>query len=63
VQTELTLRLDDRLVKQAKEYAKQSGKSVSQLVAEYFSLLHARPLSQSELTASVRSLKGGSEKA
>jgi Family of unknown function (DUF6364) len=26
VQTKLTLRLDDRLVKQAKKYAKQSGK-------------------------------------
>lgn len=58
VQTKLTLRLDDRLVKQAKAYAKKSGKSVSQLVAEYFSLLNGKPPSKSELTASVRRLKG-----
>ncbi len=63
MQTKLTLRLDDQLVKQAKEYAKKSGKSVSQLVAEYFSLLHARPPSTSELTPSVRRLKGALTKS
>ena len=63
MQTKLTLRLDDRLVKQAKEYAKKSGKSVSQLVAECFSLLNARPPSKSELTPSVRSLKGALKKS
>ena len=63
MKTKLTLRLDDRLVKQAKEYAKKSGKSVSQLVAEYFSLLNAGPPSTSELTPSVRSLKGGLKKS
>ena len=63
MQTKLTLRLDDQLVKQAKAYAKKSGKSVSQLVAEYFSLLHARPPSTSEITPSVRTLKGALKNA
>ena len=58
MQTKLTLRLDEQLVKRAKAYAKKSGKSVSQLVAEYFSLLNERPPSEPELTASVRRLKG-----
>ena len=37
MQTKLTLRLDDRLIRDAKHYARQSGKSLSQMVAEYFS--------------------------
>lgn len=36
MQTKLTLRLEEELIEQAKIYAKQSGKSVSQLVADYF---------------------------
>ena len=43
MQTKLTLRVDEKLVKKAKAYAKKTGKSVSQLVAEYFSLLTPRP--------------------
>ena len=34
--TKLTLRIYERLIKQAKAYAKQSGKSVSKLVADLF---------------------------
>jgi hypothetical protein len=37
--TKLTLRMDSLLIKQAKIYAKQHGKSVSQIVGNYFSLL------------------------
>ncbi len=58
MQTKLTLRLDEQLVKQAKAYAKASGKSVSQLVAEYFSLLSSSSQSASELTPAVHKLKG-----
>jgi hypothetical protein len=39
MQTKLTLRLEDKLIEQAKSYAAQAGKSVSQVVAEYFKLL------------------------
>lgn len=63
MQTKLTLRLDDQLVKQAKAYAKKSGKSVSQLVAEYFSLLNAKAPSNSQITPSVQQLKGVLQKS
>ncbi len=36
MQTKLTLRLDDSLVKLAKEQASKRGKSVSKMVADYF---------------------------
>ncbi|MFT4924094.1 MAG: hypothetical protein ACI8WB_000172 [Phenylobacterium sp.] len=39
MQTKLTLRLDDSLIQQAKDYAKQNDKSLSQVVADYFHLL------------------------
>lgn len=59
MQTKLTLRLDDELINQAKAYAKKSGKSVSQIVAGYFSLLGVEPQKErSEFTPLVRSLKG-----
>lgn len=59
VQTKLTLRMDDRLVKRAKAYAKKTGKSVSRMVADYFSVLGSRSGGGDEdLTPTVRSLKG-----
>jgi len=39
MQTKLTLRLEDHLIEQAKSYAAQAGKSVSQVVADYFKML------------------------
>ena len=39
MQGKLTLRLDEFLIKQAKIYAKQHDKSLSQVVADYFQLL------------------------
>lgn len=39
MQTKLTLRLEDQLIEQAKSYAAHAGKSVSQVVADYFKLL------------------------
>jgi hypothetical protein len=41
MQTKLTLRLDDQLIRRAKLYARKSGKSVSELVADLFGRLHA----------------------
>jgi len=59
MQTKLTLRLDDELISRAKSYARKSGKSVSQIVAGYFSLLDDNPAKdRSEITPIVRSLKG-----
>jgi hypothetical protein len=37
MQTKLTLRLEDTLIQQAKSYAKQHDKSLSQAAADYFS--------------------------
>jgi hypothetical protein len=39
MQTKLTLRLEDSLIQQAKSYAKQHDKSLSQVVADYFQIL------------------------
>ena len=39
METKLTLRLDDRLIRQAKAHAEKSGKSVSRLVADFFSAI------------------------
>jgi hypothetical protein len=59
MQTKLTLRLDDELINRAKSHAKKRGKSVSQIVANYFSILDAKPGKEAcELTPLVRSLKG-----
>ncbi len=59
MQKKLTLRLDDELIKRAKSYAKKCGKSVSQIVADYFSVLEEKPIREKpELTPLVRSLKG-----
>ena len=59
MQTKLTLRLDERLIKQAKKYARQTGKSVSQMVADYFTLLGPSEMrDNSQYTHTVQSLKG-----
>lgn len=42
MQTKLALRLDDALIERAKAYAAANGKSVSQVVADFFAALDAR---------------------
>lgn len=37
--TKLTLRLEESLIEEAKEFARSSGKSLSQVVADYFRAL------------------------
>ena len=39
MQTKLTLRLDEALIRRAKSFAERRGKSVSQVVAEFFTAL------------------------
>lgn len=59
MQTKLTLRLEEELIDQAKEYAEKTGKSVSQLVADYFQLLAGRKEAPPQQSAPVtRSLRG-----
>lgn len=57
--TKLTLRLDDQLIRNAKRYSSRSGKSVSRLVADYFALIDASgDIPGTEITPRVRSLIG-----
>ena len=59
MQTKLTLRLEDQLIERAKAYAAQSGKSVSQVVADYFKLLTTeRTSSAAPSTPLTQSLRG-----
>lgn len=55
--TKLTLRLDDKLIASAKRHSAESGKSVSQLVADFFALIDAQDR-DIDITPRVRSLRG-----
>ena len=67
MQTKLTLRLDERLVRRAKAHAKREGKSLSQVVADYFSLLkqpgggNGEAEAAAPLTQSLRGILRGAE--
>jgi len=54
----LTLRLDEALIGNAKHYSDQCGKSVSKLVADYFSLLNSGVTDAVSITPRVRALYG-----
>jgi len=60
MQTKLTLRLEEELIEQAKSYAAHTGKSISQIVADYFRVITASPLppasSPPPITKSLRGL-------
>ena len=59
MQTKLTLRLDQDLIRRAKTHSLRSGKSLSALVADFFTLLaEDRPAGDSPLPPRVRSLIG-----
>lgn len=49
--------MEDQLIRKAKKYAEKSGKSVSQLVADFFSALGTYSKDDS-LSPNVRALKG-----
>ncbi len=63
--TKLTLRLEASLVQRAKVLAKKTGKSVSRIVADYFTVLDRPPRRDKTLSwpPLVRSLKGSLRKA
>lgn len=57
--SKLTLRLDESLIERAKLAAKRSGKSVSQMVADYFTLLETSEASPPPVLAPrTRALRG-----
>jgi hypothetical protein len=57
VNTKLTLRLDDKLIASAKRHSAESGRSISQLVADFFALIDT-PGGDAEITPRVRALRG-----
>ena len=57
--TKLTLRLDAELIQLAKSYSQETGKSLSQIVADYFVRLTTKPPEDDAATTPlVRSLRG-----
>lgn len=59
MQTKLTLRLEEELIKRAKSYARGRGKSVSQIVADYFLVLGSdEKLTDEKAAPTTRSLRG-----
>ena len=59
MQTKLTLRLEDELIRRAKRHARQRGTSVSKMVADFFALLDdAAEDGEDGLSPSVRDLLG-----
>lgn len=58
MRTKLTLRLDEDLIKRAKRYSSESGKSVSQRVADYFVLIDQASPAEGELAPKSRLLYG-----
>ena len=59
MKTKLTLRIDEKLINRAKIYAQKSGKSVSQLVSDFFALLGPGEGKKAlDVTPKVKSLRG-----
>lgn len=58
METKLTLRLDQGLIKNAKKEARSRGTSLSQMVADYFRGIDARGKSRASLPPVTASLAG-----
>lgn len=56
--TKLTLRIDEAVVRKAKIEAKRRGKSVSRMVAEFIESIGSRPESEKLLPPTTASLVG-----
>jgi uncharacterized protein DUF6364 len=57
MQTKLTLRLEQQLIERVKQHARREGKSLSQIVADYFRSLIAQP-EQDEVPPITHTLHG-----
>jgi len=56
--TKLTLRLDDHLIKSAKEYSAKTGKSVSKIISNFFVIIKNKKLKKNQsITPTVKFLK------
>lgn len=61
--SKLTLSVNDRVITQAKVYAKQQGVSVSRMVETYLAAVAARTSASKPETPVLRSLRGSLRKA
>lgn len=58
MQTKLTLRMEERVIEAAKQFAQGQGKSLSRIVTDYFKSLSRQQLEEEELGPMTRSLLG-----
>ena len=58
MKTKLTLRLEEPLIRRAKEYASRSGTSVSRIVADHFALLGQETPERQTDSPKVAQLRG-----
>ncbi len=56
--TKLTLKLDDKVIKSAKDYARRQHKSLSSLVENYFRMIAGNSATNEKITPLVRELSG-----
>lgn len=58
--TKLTLTIEKEVIKEAKEYAKEKGQSLSDLVENYFKLLtkDERKIKANQLSPRIKRLRG-----
>lgn len=58
--TKLTLTLEKEVIETAKEYAKEKGQSLSEMVENYFKLITVkrRKMKPKQLSSKVRKLRG-----
>jgi hypothetical protein len=56
--TKLTLRLDDEIIRSAKNYAKEHKTSISRMVAAYLSSLTLRKESKASISPIVKEISG-----
>jgi hypothetical protein len=56
--TKLTLKMDSRVISRAKGYAAKEGKSLSQMVENYFKLITGQKEKEGDITPLVQELSG-----
>ncbi len=58
--TKLTLTIEKEVIEIAKDYAKEKGQSLSELVENYFKLItnERRPIKSDELSPRIKRLRG-----
>ena len=56
--TKLTLTMEDKVIESAKKYARQKGKSLSDIVENYLKSVSTHEITTEELSPKVARLKG-----